>query len=119
MGGAWIQEYPVTLMQFFLFLYHNQPDFVHLSSTPEFISSLAATLFSYNIVDHDVTTPTEEFKVSSKQFTTFGQFGLLLISTKCISKNVHIKLIHVHVLDFKFYILNYFVYRNMHIEVFQ
>lgn len=34
-------------------------------------------------------------------------------------QNVHIKLIHVHVLDFKFYILNYFVYRNMHIEVFQ
>lgn len=52
-------------MQFFLFLYHNQPDFIHLSSTPDFISSLAATLFPYNIVDHDVTTPTEEFKVST------------------------------------------------------
>lgn len=50
-------------MQFFLFLYHNQPDFIHLSSTPEFIGSLAATLFPYNIVDHDVTTPVEEFKV--------------------------------------------------------
>ncbi|XP_056017801.1 WD repeat and FYVE domain-containing protein 3-like isoform X2 [Ostrea edulis] len=62
LSGAWIQEYPVTLMQFFLFLYHNQPDFIHLSSTPDFISSLAATLFPYSIVDHDVTTPTEEFK---------------------------------------------------------
>lgn len=71
MGGAWIQEYPVTLMQFFLFLYHNQPDFVHLSSTPEFISSLAATLFPYNIVDHDVTTPTEEFKVSRSSKTVY------------------------------------------------
>ncbi|XP_061175428.1 WD repeat and FYVE domain-containing protein 3-like isoform X2 [Saccostrea echinata] len=62
LSGAWIQEYPVTLMQFFLFLYHNQSDFIHLASSPEFISNLAATLFPYNIVDHDVTTPTEEFK---------------------------------------------------------
>lgn len=64
-SGQWLQEYPVTLMQFLLFLYHNQTDFVLLSTTTEFITSLASTLFPFNILDSDsnVTTPSEEFKV--------------------------------------------------------
>ena len=54
-------------MQFFLFLYHNHTDFISLASSPEFICSLSATLFPYNIMESDggdVTTPSEEFKVS-------------------------------------------------------
>ncbi|XP_069124433.1 WD repeat and FYVE domain-containing protein 3-like isoform X2 [Argopecten irradians] len=62
---SWVHEYPVTLMQFLLFLYHNQPEFISLSSTPEMIGSLASTLFPSAILESDggdVTTPTEEFK---------------------------------------------------------
>lgn len=103
-GGAWIQEYPVTLMQFFLFLYHNQPDFVHLSSTPEFISSLAATLFPYNIVDHDVTTPTEEFKVSRSLKTVYHIYPIRIAFNQCkiyFQKYAHqVDTCTVHVLDF-------------------
>ena len=58
-------EFPVTLLQFLLFLYHNHSDFVQLSSQPDFISALSATLFPYFTPDSDdcVTTPEEEFKV--------------------------------------------------------
>ena len=62
-SSLWLQEYPVTLMQFLLFLYHNQPDFISLSTTPEFISGLVATLFPYTNVNTEskVTTPQEEY----------------------------------------------------------
>jgi hypothetical protein len=52
-------------MQFLLFLYHNQPDFISLSTTPEFISGLVATLFPYTNVNTEskVTTPQEEYVV--------------------------------------------------------
>ncbi|XP_052069301.1 WD repeat and FYVE domain-containing protein 3-like isoform X1 [Mytilus californianus] len=61
--STWLQEYPVTLMQFLLFLYHNQPDFISLSITSEFISGLVATLFpSTNVTtESKVTTPQEEY----------------------------------------------------------
>ncbi|KAK3103345.1 hypothetical protein FSP39_018631 [Pinctada imbricata] len=61
----WLQDYPRTLMQFFLYLYHNHAEFSTLASTHEFINSLAATLFPFNIMESDggdVTTPTEEYK---------------------------------------------------------
>ncbi|KAL5018829.1 hypothetical protein ScPMuIL_004551 [Solemya velum] len=60
----WYQEYPVTLMQFLLFLYHNQEDFNSLCLSQEFISALVACLFPYKPHNSDsiVTTPTEEFK---------------------------------------------------------
>ena len=62
---GWAQEYPVTLLQFLLFLYHNHSEFIQLSVQPDFISALAATLFPYYTTDSDecVTTPEEEFKV--------------------------------------------------------
>ena len=63
--STWLQEYPVTLMQFLLFLYHNQPDFISLSITSEFISGLVATLFPSNNVSTEskVTTPQDEYMV--------------------------------------------------------
>ena len=62
----------MTLIQFLLYMYHNLSDFMLLSSQPDFISSLAATLFPYFTPDSDecVTTPEEEFKVPYFMFTS-------------------------------------------------
>ena len=64
-GEDWLRDYPVTLVQFLLFLYHNQSDFIQLSVQPDFIAALAATLFPFFSPDSEdcVTTPEEEFKV--------------------------------------------------------
>ena len=64
--GSWVNDYPITLMQFLLFLYNNNSDFALLCSSSDFISALAATLFPHKLPDSDsdVTTPVEEFKVS-------------------------------------------------------
>ncbi|XP_078070095.1 WD repeat and FYVE domain-containing protein 3 isoform X4 [Mustelus asterias] len=69
--GSWLREYPVTLMQFFRYLYHNVPDLVPLWTSPEFLCAFAATVFPFNIrpysemvsdLDDDVGSPAEEFK---------------------------------------------------------
>lgn len=64
-----MQEYPVTLMQFLLFLYHNQSDFVPLCMSGEFLCGLAATLFPYRIAsesESEFSSPVDEFKVCVK-----------------------------------------------------
>ncbi|XP_048460451.1 WD repeat and FYVE domain-containing protein 3 [Rhincodon typus] len=69
--GSWLREYPVTLMQFFRYLYHNVPDLAPLWTSPDFLCAFAATVFPFNIrpysemvTDHDdeVGSPAEEFK---------------------------------------------------------
>ncbi|XP_064637335.1 WD repeat and FYVE domain-containing protein 3-like isoform X3 [Lineus longissimus] len=63
--GSWLREYPVTLMQFLLFLYHNQSDFVPLCMSSEFLCGLAATLFPYRINSEnnsELSSPIDEFK---------------------------------------------------------
>ncbi|XP_068949127.1 WD repeat and FYVE domain-containing protein 3 isoform X2 [Petaurus breviceps papuanus] len=47
--GSWLREYPVTLMQFFRYLYHNVPDLSSMWMSPEFLCALAATVFPFNI----------------------------------------------------------------------
>lgn len=47
--GSWLREYPVTLMQFFRYLYHNVPDLNPMWHSPEFLCALAATVFPFNI----------------------------------------------------------------------
>lgn len=78
-GECWLQEYPVTLVQFLLFLYHNQSDFIQLSVQPDFISALAATLFPYFSPDSEdcVTTPEEEFKVTG--MVIVGEFPVFCL----------------------------------------
>ncbi|XP_041362357.1 WD repeat and FYVE domain-containing protein 3-like isoform X2 [Gigantopelta aegis] len=58
------QDFSITLMQFLMFLYHNQQDFQNLCMGAEFISGLAATLFPMQpqSIDSDLTSPQEEFK---------------------------------------------------------
>uniref|UniRef100_A0A673WZ34 WD repeat and FYVE domain containing 3 n=1 Tax=Salmo trutta TaxID=8032 RepID=A0A673WZ34_SALTR len=72
--GSWLREYPVTLMQFFRYLYHNVPDLAHMWHSPEFLCVLAASVFPFNIrpysemvsdLDNEAGSPTEEFKAFS------------------------------------------------------
>ncbi|XP_072261545.1 WD repeat and FYVE domain-containing protein 3 isoform X2 [Pyxicephalus adspersus] len=69
--GSWLREYPVTLMQFFRYLYHNVPDLSPMWISPEFLCALAASVFPFNIrpysemvtdLDDEVGSPAEEFK---------------------------------------------------------
>ncbi|KAG9480633.1 hypothetical protein GDO78_012215 [Eleutherodactylus coqui] len=69
--GSWLREYPVTLMQFFRYLYHNVPDLAPMWISPDFLCALAATVFPFNIrpysemvtdLDDEVGSPAEEFK---------------------------------------------------------
>lgn len=69
--GSWLREYPVTLMQFFRYLYHNVPDLASMWMSPDFLCALAATVFPFNIrpysemvtdLDDEVGSPAEEFK---------------------------------------------------------
>ena len=56
----------MTVLQFILFLYHNQPDFAAQCASPEFLCALAATLFTYKAPSEgnsDAGTPVEEIKV--------------------------------------------------------
>ena len=43
----WIQEYPVTLIQFLKYLYHNVTEFKPVCMSAPFLCGLAATLFPY------------------------------------------------------------------------
>lgn len=47
--GSWLREYPVTLMQFFRYLYHNVSDLAPMWHSPEFLCALAAAVFPFNI----------------------------------------------------------------------
>ncbi|XP_027889562.1 WD repeat and FYVE domain-containing protein 3 isoform X1 [Xiphophorus couchianus] len=69
--GSWLREYPVTLMQFFRYLYHNVADLAPMWHSPEFLCALAATVFPFNIrpysemvsdLDDEAGSPAEEFK---------------------------------------------------------
>ncbi|CAH1794598.1 unnamed protein product [Owenia fusiformis] len=63
--GTWLHEYPITLMQFLLFLYHNQADFIPLCMSEEFLCGLVATLFPYrlsSVSSSEVSSPVDEFK---------------------------------------------------------
>ncbi|XP_076854600.1 LOW QUALITY PROTEIN: WD repeat and FYVE domain-containing protein 3 [Brachyhypopomus gauderio] len=69
--GSWLREYPVTLMQFFRYLYHNVPDLGPMWHSTDFLCALAAAVFPFNIrpysemvsdLDDEAGSPTEEFK---------------------------------------------------------
>lgn len=70
---AWVKDYPVTVMQFLLYLYHNQPDFVPLCMSADFLTALSSTLFAYKIAaangsesNSDILSPLEDFKVCTE-----------------------------------------------------
>ncbi|GFN82004.1 WD repeat and fyve domain-containing protein 3, partial [Plakobranchus ocellatus] len=57
-------QYPVTVVQFLMFLYHNMSDFQSVCVSSDFLAGLVSTLFAYPCSESssDVTTPSEEFK---------------------------------------------------------
>ncbi|KAG7490175.1 hypothetical protein JOB18_029475 [Solea senegalensis] len=72
--GSWLREYPVTLMQFFRYLYHNVADLAPMWHSPDFLCALAASVFPFNIrpysemvsdLDDEAGSPIEEFKAFS------------------------------------------------------
>ena len=65
---SYVREYPITPIQFILYLYHNQPDFVPICMTSDFLTALSATLFPYQCsseANSEVATPQEDFKVTT------------------------------------------------------
>jgi hypothetical protein len=75
--GAWVREYPVTLMQFLMFLYHNHADIAPLFMTPDFICALVSTLFKYRTsseANSEITSPVEDFKVLLTYFCFISLF---------------------------------------------
>jgi len=63
--SSWVKDYPITVMQFLLFLYHNQQDFVPLSMSGEFLSALASTVFPYKLpsdTNSEIASPVDDFR---------------------------------------------------------
>ncbi len=42
---SWLKEYPVTLIQFIIYLYHNAGDFMPVFMTEDVLTALVGTLF--------------------------------------------------------------------------
>lgn len=62
----WLKEYPVTLIQFFLYLYHNTPEFVPICMSGDVLCGLASTLFIYKSSSEnnsEVVSPVDDFRV--------------------------------------------------------
>ena len=83
-NASWTHEFPVTLMQFLLYLYHNQPDFAALCASADFLCALAATLFPYRSLsesESELSSPLEDFKVSQRCWV----FRWFLFHIECVS----------------------------------
>jgi hypothetical protein len=81
-GASWAKDYPVTVMQFLLYLYHNHVDFLPLSMSSEFLTALASTLFPCKATSEfssEIMSPVEDFKVSIS--TQSSNAKLLLCSS--------------------------------------
>lgn len=85
--GSWLREYPVTLMQFFRYLYHNVPDLGPMWHSPEFLCALAATVFPFNIRPYSEMVSLEVLFFTVKEtfrkknnFFCFFFWSLLLIN---------------------------------------
>ncbi|GAB6019627.1 hypothetical protein CHUAL_001189 [Chamberlinius hualienensis] len=50
---AWLTDYPITLIQFLLYLYHNTPEFVPVCMTSEVLAAFTSTLFPESSVTSD------------------------------------------------------------------
>lgn len=65
----WLRDYPVTIIQFLFFLYHNMADFMPVFMSGEVLHALAGTLFPRSSGNSEVTspvsTPCDDIKVVS------------------------------------------------------
>ncbi|XP_071507653.1 WD repeat and FYVE domain-containing protein 3-like [Diadema antillarum] len=68
---GWLQEYPVTLVQFLLFLYHNVAEFKPVCMSAPFLSGLASTLFPYPASQSD--------QMANRTLSTIQEDSIVLI----------------------------------------
>eukprot|EP00058_Branchiostoma_floridae_P010550 XP_002596038.1 hypothetical protein BRAFLDRAFT_202950 [Branchiostoma floridae] len=82
--GSWVREYPVTLLQFLLFLYHNNPDFVPLCQSPDFLCALAATLFPLTARPYSelVSEPESEMASPAESSEEYKAFAESMVASK-------------------------------------
>ncbi|KAK2725772.1 hypothetical protein QYM36_000305, partial [Artemia franciscana] len=61
---SWLQDYPITLIQFFFYLYHNSPDALPVFLGGELISALVATVIplSGSEPPSELASPLDELK---------------------------------------------------------
>lgn len=64
----WLSDYPVTIIQFLFFLYHNFTDFMQLFMSADVLGALAGTLFpkptSPSVDSSGASTPADEVNKS-------------------------------------------------------
>ncbi|XP_025205063.1 WD repeat and FYVE domain-containing protein 3 [Melanaphis sacchari] len=57
----WLEDHPVTIIQFLFYLYHNLPDWMPAFMTSEILHSLSATLFPFtNLNLSEPSTPNDD-----------------------------------------------------------
>lgn len=59
-----MDEHPVTLVQFLMYLYHNRQDFMNMCMGSDILCALSATLFPFAVGISEVASPLDEFQVS-------------------------------------------------------
>ncbi|KAK6633574.1 hypothetical protein RUM44_004181 [Polyplax serrata] len=71
----WLKEYPVTIIQFIFFLYHNLKDLMPAFMSGDVLNALASTLFPRNCTDSKSSTPEyspEDAVLVSNDFQDIG-----------------------------------------------
>lgn len=82
---AWLNDYPVTIIQFLFFLYRNFTDFMQVFMSAEVLGALAGTLFpkpaSSSQDSSGASTPADEVIMlirqdifSKKEYFQFSKF---------------------------------------------
>lgn len=56
----WLRDYPVTIIQFLFFLYHNLAELMPVLMSGEVLGALAGTLFPKSALHSQASTPAED-----------------------------------------------------------
>jgi hypothetical protein len=73
----WLRDYPVTIIQFLFFLYHNMADFMPVFMAGDVLGALAGTLFPRqpgSETGSGSSTPSDEVKVRYFQINFLTYF---------------------------------------------
>lgn len=66
----WLEDHPVTIIQFLFYLYHNLPDWMPAFMTSEILHSLSATLFPFtNLNLSEPSTPNDDCFINTADGT--------------------------------------------------
>ncbi|XP_038062031.1 WD repeat and FYVE domain-containing protein 3-like isoform X2 [Patiria miniata] len=78
----WIQEYPVTLIQFLLYLYHNVPEFKPVCMSAPFLCGLASTMFPYTANTEQPSEDSSELSSPSEEIKYLPGLGIPVFGIK-------------------------------------